>query len=109
MSIARALLKRAPIVLLDEATAALDPENQRYVHASLNSLRGQTTLLVIAHQLTTVMTADQIIVLDDHGHIAETGRHHDLINRADGRYAAFWNQRSHALGWRLLPSASNTR
>lgn len=106
VSIARALLKRAPIVLLDEATAALDPENQRYVQASLDSLRGQTTLLVIAHQLTTVMNADQIIVLDEQGQIAETGRHDDLITRPDGRYAAFWNQRSHALGWRLLPTAS---
>ncbi|MGL5927396.1 MAG: ABC transporter ATP-binding protein [Dermatophilaceae bacterium] len=105
VSIARALLKRAPIVLLDEATAALDPENQRYVHASLDFLRRHTTLLVIAHQLTTVMTADQIIVLDDHGHITETGRHHDLITRPDGCYAAFWNQRSRSLGWRLLPSA----
>ncbi|PIE26696.1 MAG: ABC transporter [Micrococcales bacterium] len=105
VSIARALLKRAPIVLLDEATAALDPENQRYVQASLGSLRGRATLLVIAHQLSTVVAADQIIVLDEHGRIVETGPHHDLITRPDGRYAAFWNQRSHALGWRLLPTA----
>ncbi|MDR1634056.1 MAG: ATP-binding cassette domain-containing protein [Bifidobacteriaceae bacterium] len=100
VSVARAILKRAPIVLLDEATAALDPENERYVRRSLDTLRADTTLIVIAHKLSTVVGADQIIVLDEHGGVAETGTHSELLG-LDGRYAAFWRERASALGWRL--------
>lgn len=101
VSIARAILKQAPIVLLDEATAALDPENERYVNRSLARLRERATLLVIAHKLTTVVEADQILVLDEHGAIVERGRHPELL-AAGGRYADFWNERSRAAGWRLI-------
>ncbi|MGO1407976.1 MAG: ABC transporter ATP-binding protein [Brachybacterium sp.] len=104
VSIARALLKRAPVVLLDEATAALDPENERFVQRTLEALRESSTLLVIAHKLSTVTRADQIIVLDEHGHVAETGTHEELLSLG-GRYAAFWNERTAAAGWRLLPEA----
>jgi ATP-binding cassette subfamily B protein len=99
VSIARALLKDAPIVLLDEATAALDPENEAAVQDALSALTADRTLLVIAHRLQTVAAADQIAVLE-HGRIAELGTHADLLDR-DGRYAAFWRERSRAQGWRL--------
>jgi len=99
ISIARAILKDAPIVLLDEATAALDPENERYVQEALRTLMQRSTLIVIAHRLSTVVAADQIVVLDE-GRVAERGTHPELL-AADGRYAAFWHERSRARGWRL--------
>ena len=99
VSIARAILKDAPIVLLDEATAALDPENEQAVQQGLRALAADRTLLVIAHRLQTVLSADSIVVLDQ-GRIVEQGPH-DRLLAADGRYAAFWNERSRAAGWRL--------
>lgn len=99
VSIARAVLKDAPIVLLDEATAALDPENEAAVQDALRVLAADRTLLVIAHRLQTVRSADQILVLDQ-GRIVEQGTHDDLL-ALDGRYAAFWAKRSRAAGWRL--------
>jgi ATP-binding cassette, subfamily B, bacterial IrtB/YbtQ len=85
VSIARALLKDAPIVLLDEATAALDAENEAAVVEALGELTADRTVLVIAHRLATVRHADQILVLDS-GRIVESGRHEDLV-AAGGRYA----------------------
>ena len=92
-------LKDAPIILLDEATAALDPENEQAIQQALSALTANRTLLVIAHRLQTVMAADQILVLDD-GRIAERGTHDELIGLG-GRYAAFWAERDRARGWRL--------
>ena len=100
VSIARALLKDAPIVVLDEATAALDPENDATVGAAVAELGKRATLLVIAHRLQTVLVADQILVLRD-GVIAERGRHEVLVG-AGGTYTQFWEQRSRAAGWRLV-------
>lgn len=100
VSIARALLKRAPIVLLDEATSALDPENEANVLASMERLRETSTLLVIAHKLETIRTADQIVVLDDTGRIAQRGTHEELVG-APGRYRDFCRAREAAAGWRL--------
>ena len=99
VSIARAILKDAPIVLLDEATAALDPINEAAVQRGLRALTRDKTLVVVAHRLQTVRAADRILVLD-RGRIVEQGSHDALI-AAGGRYAAFWNERSRAAGWRL--------
>jgi subfamily B ATP-binding cassette protein MsbA len=88
LSIARALLKNAPILLLDEATSALDSESERYIQLSLERLmRGRTTF-VVAHRLSTIERADRIAVFD-HGRIVEIGRHADLLARG-GLYASLY-------------------
>jgi ATP-binding cassette, subfamily B, bacterial IrtB/YbtQ len=104
VSIARAILKDAPIVLLDEATASLDPENERAVQAALAALAANRTLLVIAHRLQTVSAADHILMLEG-GRIIERGTH-DELTAANGRYAEFWTQRRRAQQWSLARSAS---
>ena len=101
VSIARALLKRAPIVLLDEATSALDAENEANIVAAMEELRRTSTLIVIAHKLETIAAADQVIVLDDAGHVAQRGRHEDLVE-VEGPYRSFWEQRTRARGWALV-------
>ncbi|WP_245592579.1 ABC transporter ATP-binding protein [Actinomadura rifamycini] len=88
LTIARAILSDAPIVVLDEATASLDPDSQDAVQEALSTLAAGKTVLVIAHRLNTVRGADQIVVLDG-GRVAETGAHDDLIAR-DGLYARMW-------------------
>ena len=102
VSIARALLKAAPIVLFDEATSALDPENETRVTDALAVLRRDATLIVIAHKLDTITAADQIVVLDETGHVAQSGTHDELYTQVDGQYRAFWDARSRAAGWRLV-------
>ncbi|MEJ8634759.1 ABC transporter ATP-binding protein [Streptomyces sp. MS2.AVA.5] len=104
VSIARAILKDAPIVLLDEATASLDPENEQAVQEALGHLTAGRTLLVIAHRLQTVAAAGQILLLDE-GRIVERGTHAELV-AADGRYADFWAQRSRAQRWRVARQPS---
>ena len=101
VSIARALLKRAPVVLLDEATSALDAENEANIVAAMQELRRTSTLIVIAHKLETIAAADQVIVLDDAGHVAQRGRHEDLVE-VEGPYRSFWEQRTRARGWALV-------
>ncbi|MFD3744461.1 ABC transporter ATP-binding protein [Nocardia sp. NPDC058633] len=101
VSIARALLKDAPIVLLDEATSALDPHSEAVVVRGIHELTRDKTVLVVAHRLSTIAHADQILFLDK-GRIAERGTHAELL-ALNGRYAAFWNERERATGWRLEP------
>lgn len=99
IAIARALIKESPILLVDEATAALDAENQAIIAQTLARLKGQRTVIVIAHQLSTVAMADQIVVLEDGGTV-ETGSPAQLQAR-QGRYARFLEQRHAAKGWRM--------
>ena len=102
VSIARALLKAAPIVLFDEATSALDPENESRITDAMAALRRDATLIVIAHKLDTITAADQIIVLDETGRVVQCGPHDALYSQADGQYRAFWDARSRASGWKLV-------
>lgn len=102
VSIARALLKAAPIVLFDEATSALDPENENRITDAMGALRRNATLIVIAHKLDTITAADQIIVLDHSGRVVQVGTHAELYSQSDGQYRAFWQARSRAAGWKLV-------
>ena len=102
VSIARALLKAAPIVLFDEATSALDPENENRITDAMDALRRNATLIVIAHKLDTITAADQIVVLDHSGRVVQVGTHAELYSQSDGQYRAFWQARSRAAGWRLV-------
>lgn len=88
LTIARAILAQSPIVVLDEATAALDPDNEEAVQDALAELITGKTVIVIAHRLHTIVSADQIVVLDK-GRVVESGRHPALLAR-DGLYARMW-------------------
>ncbi|QMV72413.1 ABC transporter ATP-binding protein [Comamonas piscis] len=99
IAIARALIKDAPILLVDEATAALDTENQALVAHTLARLRGQHTVVVIAHQLSTIAMADQVLVLEG-GQVVEQGTPAQLAAQ-HGRYAQWLAQRAQAQGWRM--------
>lgn len=99
ISIARAMLKDAPIILLDEATASVDPENEVHLQQAISALVKNKTLIVIAHRLSTIRDADQILVVDN-GKIVEKGVHAELIQQK-GIYQKFWNIRQKARNWRL--------
>ena len=99
ISIARAILKDAPVVILDEATASVDPENEWELQKAIAELTKNKTLLMIAHRLNTVRGADQILVLED-GQIVQHGKHKELI-REEGLYRRFVEIREKAIGWEL--------
>lgn len=99
ISIARAILKDSPIIILDEATASVDPENEQELQKAISELTKDKTILMIAHRLSTVRNADQIVVLD-HGHIVEQGMHEDLVKKK-GLYCRFVDLREKAIGWKI--------
>ena len=105
LSIARALLKDAPIVILDEATAFTDPENEDRIQKSINELIKGKTVIVIAHRLSTIVNADNIIVVDD-GRISDQGTHEELLG-CSLKYQAMWKTHMEAMSWDLQTKGGN--
>lgn len=99
ISIARAMLKNAPIVILDEATASIDPENEHLIQEAISELTHGKTIITIAHRLATIENADQILVIDG-GTVAQKGTHKQLLNQK-GTYQEFIKIREQAEGWRI--------
>lgn len=99
ISIARAMLKDAPIILLDEATASVDPDNESYIQEAINELVKNKTLIMIAHRLFTIKNADQILVVDK-GEIIEKGKHDELIENKSNYYE-FWKKRVESRSWKI--------
>jgi len=99
IALARAILKNAPIIVLDEATAFADPENEVLIHKALKTLTEGRTVIMIAHRLSTVIGADNIVVLDN-GHIVEEGKH-DVLKSGEGLYARMWSDYNQAIKWKI--------
>ena len=99
ISIARAILKDAPIILLDEATASIDPENEAFIQDAISELVKSKTLIVIAHKLSSIKFADQILVIND-GNITERGTHDELL-AVNGEYTKLWNLRKQSQSWEI--------
>ncbi|MEM7339931.1 MAG: ABC transporter ATP-binding protein [Actinomycetota bacterium] len=104
ITIARAILQDCPIIVLDEATAFADPDNEAKIHAALAELARGKTLIVVAHRLSTIVDAHQIVALDQ-GRVADRGTHDDLV-AADGRYARLWSHFNEAQNWGLRVNRS---
>lgn len=99
ISIARAMLKDAPIVILDEATASIDPENEHLIQEAISALTHGKTIITIAHRLATIENADQILVIDG-GTVVQKGTHKELLAQR-GTYQEFIKIREQAEGWRI--------
>ena len=99
ISIARAILKDAPIIILDEATASVDPENEHLIQAAISELTKGKTIVTIAHRLATIEQANQILVVDD-GQIVQRGTHEELV-AVPGKYKDFVDIRSQSEGWKI--------
>ena len=99
ISIARAIMKDAPVIILDEATANVDPENERDLMQAIDALTKEKTIIMIAHRLKTVMNADQILVVDK-GRIVQRGSHEELMAE-EGIYRRFVEARKEAVSWKL--------
>ena len=99
LSIARAMIKDAPIIILDEATANVDPENEKELMEAIDALTHEKTVIMIAHRLKTVRHANQILVVDK-GQIVQQGTHEELLQQ-DGLYRHFITGREKAVGWKL--------
>ena len=100
LSIARCILKDSPIVILDEATASVDADNESYIQQAISELCRGKTLLVIAHRLNTIIGADNIMVIRD-GQIAESGDHENLMQKS-GIYHSMVTKRAVSTGWKLV-------
>lgn len=99
ISIARAMMKDAPIIILDEATSNVDPENEKELMEAIGELTRNKTIVMIAHRLKTVENAGQILVMED-GHITQRGTHAQLLQE-DGLYRRFIAQQEKAVSWKL--------
>ena len=99
ISIARAILKDAPIIILDEATANVDPENEDKLIAAFDALTENKTVIMIAHRLSTIQGCDNIIVLDN-GKISEQGVHGELLKK-DGIYHKMWKDYQSSVSWKV--------
>jgi len=99
IALARAILKDSPIVVLDEATAFADPENEVLIQKALSRLMEGRTVIMIAHRLSTVVGADKIIVLDS-GHKVEEGSHEELV-KSGGLYSGMWEDYNKAVQWKI--------
>ncbi len=104
IAVARAMLRDSPVIIMDEATAFADPENEHLIQKAFEELARGRTVLLIAHRLTTVMNADTICVMDG-GSIVESGRHVDLMGM-NGRYRAMWDDYQKALSWKVKGAAA---
>lgn len=103
IAIARAIIKNSPIIVLDEATAFSDPENEYLIQKTFEKLMQGKTVIIIAHRLSTIRNADRIIVMEK-GHLTEEGKHDDLV-AAGGRYAKMWNHYTEAIDWKISGKA----
>ena len=99
----RAIIKNSPIIVLDEATAFSDPENEYLIQKAFEKLMQGKTVIIIAHRLSTIRNADKIIVMEK-GYLVEEGKHDELV-AADGRYAQMWNHYTEAIGWKISGKA----
>lgn len=99
LSIARAIMKNSPVIILDEATANVDPENEEDLMKALDALTRDKTVIMIAHRLKTVRNADEIVVID-RGRVVDRGTHDELMKR-DGIYRRFVESREHAVNWKI--------
>lgn len=103
IAIARAIVKNAPILVLDEATSFSDPENEHLIQQALNELIRGKTVIMIAHRLSTIRNAEQILVLD-HGELVQCGRHEELMKQ-EGKYKTLWENYTQALSWKIEKGA----
>lgn len=103
IAIARAIIKDFPIIVLDEATAFSDPENEHLIQKAFEKLMQGKTVIIIAHRLSTIRNADKIIVMEK-GHLVETGKHDELVS-AGGRYAQMWDHYTEAIDWKISGKA----
>lgn len=104
IAIARAIVKDAPIVVLDEATAFADPENEHLIQKAFEKLMNKKTVIIIAHRLSTIQSANNIIVMDN-GHVAENGTHDQLLKKK-GKYAAMWQTYNKTVSWKMKKEAN---
>ena len=105
ISIARAMLKNAPIIILDEATASIDPENEHLIQSAISELTKGKTVITIAHRLATIENADCILVVDD-GRIVQQGNHEELIKQ-EGKYRDFINVRKRVEKWNIYDNVKH--